>query len=118
MGGSHRIPNIGKIGERVVASSRLENGDESVRFRTNRVVTLINETPDASYSGRKKINRNTGLPAFSETLYIFLGDLSLDLASFTTWWSKRSFPRVDQIRQRCPLYEIREKRIFAACSGT
>jgi hypothetical protein len=30
MGGSHRIPNIGKTGERVVASSNLENGHESV----------------------------------------------------------------------------------------
>src|SRR4051812_36040656 len=30
MGGSHRIPNIGKTGERVVASSSLENGHESV----------------------------------------------------------------------------------------
>jgi hypothetical protein len=28
MGGSHRIPNIGKTGERVVASSSLENGHE------------------------------------------------------------------------------------------
>jgi hypothetical protein len=32
VGGSHRIPNIGKTGERVVASSRLENGHESVQF--------------------------------------------------------------------------------------
>ena len=39
MGGSHRIPNIGKTGERVVASSRLENGHESVQFCSNRVVT-------------------------------------------------------------------------------
>ncbi len=41
MGGSHRIPNIGKTGERVVASSRLENGHESVQFCTNRVVTPL-----------------------------------------------------------------------------
>jgi hypothetical protein len=39
MGGSHKIPNIGKTGERIVVSSSLENGHESVRFCTDRVVT-------------------------------------------------------------------------------
>ena len=31
-GRSHKIPNIGKTGERVAASGNLENGHESVRF--------------------------------------------------------------------------------------
>jgi hypothetical protein len=39
MGDSHEIPSIGKTGERVVASSGLEDGHESVQFCTNRVVT-------------------------------------------------------------------------------
>jgi hypothetical protein len=32
MGGSPQIPNIGKTGEPVVASSSLENGHESVLY--------------------------------------------------------------------------------------